>query len=159
MLIFQPVKTMGKFLGSSAKNVLNFSWGVTKKVPGVVMGMPSAAQNIYKTSRAAMGGLIDTRNMLQNNVAVTAGWFHKRLQTIANWPKVTGGLVAGGTVAYNLGSSLVNSSKFRTVGRPSSMGSGPGYITWGKTRGMPANHLSTNGLSLSLSNLRHTSTI
>ena len=44
-------------------------------------------------------------------------------------------------------------------GQRSSLGYGSGYISWSKNQGMPADHLSTNGLSLALSNTRHTSVI
>lgn len=58
-----------------------------------------------------------------------------------------------------MGSQLWKRVQMRPISRTSGLRSGPGYISWGKTSGMPANHLSTDGLGLSLSNLRHTSVI
>jgi hypothetical protein len=37
--------------------------------------------------------------------------------------------------------------------------SGPGYLTWSKNQGLPANHLSTDNLPQALSDMRHTSVI
>lgn len=59
----------------------------------------------------------------------------------------------------SIGNQLWKTIRFRSIDRPTSLRYGPGYISWGKTSGMPANHLSTDGLSLALSNMRHTSAI
>ncbi len=72
------------------------------------------------------------------------------------WAAVSIGLVAGG---INIGRQMYRTVNFKPPERPSALRAGPGYISWGKTAGMPANHLSTDGLSLALSKMRHTSTI
>jgi len=49
--------------------------------------------------------------------------------------------------------------KFNQIGMPSSVRSGSGFISWSKTNGMNGNNMSTEGIGLALSKLRHTSTI
>jgi len=64
------------------------------------------------------------------------------------------GLLAAGGMALSSLSKSINwkgQSKYRRV----ATASGPGYISWGKTRGMPANHLGTDNLPQALSNMRH----
>ncbi len=72
---------------------------------------------------------------------------------------VPAGLWALAAGVYGVGNQLTKTLKFRPIERPSSLRSGSGYISWSKKQGMPANHLSTDGLSLAMSNMRHTSTI
>ena len=72
--------------------------------------------------------------------------------------------VIGGSAALTAGYGIASQSwKALTFSnnRPGvpSTAYGPGYMSWGKRTGMPANHLSTQGLSLGLSKMRHTSTI
>lgn len=71
-------------------------------------------------------------------------------------PATMWSLAAG---VYGIGNQLTKTLKFRPIERPSSLRAGPGYISWSKTHGMPNNHLSTDGLSLALSNMRHTSVL
>jgi len=71
---------------------------------------------------------------------------------------VTAGWAVAGT-AFGVGKQITQSMSFRRMEPPGGVGFGSGYISWSKTNGMPADHLSTNGLSLSLSNMRHTSVI
>lgn len=68
--------------------------------------------------------------------------------------------------AAGLSTSLISSREkftksvsFRKNDMPASVRYGTGFISWSKNAGMNANHLSTEGLGLSLSKLRHTSTI
>ena len=82
----------------------------------------------------------------------------------ASWvgrhPKTTIGGFAALTATSGIGSNSWKSLTFSNErpGTPSTS-YGPGYMSWGKRTGMPANHLSTQGLSLGLSKMRHTSTI
>lgn len=71
------------------------------------------------------------------------------------------GFVLWGTGAMlsTMGTQISKTIKMRRIDRPSALRQGPGYISWGKTSGMPSNNLSTDGLSLSLSNLRHSSIV
>ena len=69
---------------------------------------------------------------------------------------------AGWAAEGFIASSLYHSFKVQRppeMGRIGPMMYGSGYISWSKNSGMPADHLSTNGLSLALSNTRHTSVI
>ena len=70
---------------------------------------------------------------------------------------VIGAVIGGIQVARTLGRAVswTGQDKYRHVGS----GGGPGYTTWSKKNGMPANHLSTDNLSNSLHNMRHTSII
>jgi len=61
--------------------------------------------------------------------------------------------------AFGTGQSLARTVTLRRIEKPANVGTGSGFISWSKSSGMPANHLSTNGLSLALSNMRHSSTI
>ena len=73
-----------------------------------------------------------------------------------------GGLILGGALmASHVIKSLWSTSKRNSRVSSSMQGSGmgPGYITWSKKGGMPANHLSTRGLTNALSRARHTSII
>jgi hypothetical protein len=76
----------------------------------------------------------------KNSFMVAAGW-------------------AVAATAFGIGRQLTRNINFNRVQPQGGVGYGQGYITWGKTSGMPSNNLSTDGLSLSLSNLRHTSYI
>lgn len=76
-----------------------------------------------------------------------------------------GGVVAGaamwGAAAFvgTTASMLAQTVRVRPLEKVSSLNRGPGYIAWSKANGMPGNHLSTEGLSLSLANTRHMSII
>lgn len=67
-----------------------------------------------------------------------------------------------------IGSTFYNADKVRrkamafpefSVKRPGGSAFGSGFITWSKGSGMPANHLSSNGIGLALSANRHSSII
>ena len=79
---------------------------------------------------------------------------------------MTGSMLLGGTIGLGLG--LIHGFEKQTKNiwhfrrqeeHPLRVSYGSGYISWSKTSGMPANHLSTDGLSLALSKNRHISTI
>lgn len=67
------------------------------------------------------------------------------------------GLVGGYTVGRSMLSQLRHTQPVETIHRGG--GYGPGYITWSKKSGMPANHLGTNNLMNSLHRMRHDSII
>ena len=64
------------------------------------------------------------------------------------------GFLAAGV---GIGNQMVKAVKWKSIDRPASLRAGPGYISWGKSQGMPFDHLSTSGIGLSLSSMRHTS--
>ena len=72
------------------------------------------------------------------------------------------GVTAGALVGmYSLSKSIL--STYRWTSPPENkqygVGYGPGFISWSKKGGMPANHLSTNGLTNALHGMRHSSII
>ena len=73
-----------------------------------------------------------------------------------------GGIFLGSALmASHVIKSIWSNSKRNSRVQSNMQGSGygPGYITWSKKRGMPANHLSTRGLTNALHRSRHSSII
>ena len=69
----------------------------------------------------------------------------------------TAAMFGTGAMLSTMGTQMFKTVRFSPIAKPSSLKYGSGFISWGKTSGMPANNLSTDGLSLSLFNLRHSS--
>lgn len=130
---------------------------LTKKVMETQRGIHSSLTMLSrKTSVDRM-----MRNVMRLPIKGGRGMFGMR--SVAKFIGTHPGFAAAaiGLTAAGMG---VTKQVFKTVSfappeRPSSLRAGPGYISWGKTSGMPSNNLSTDGLGLALSNLRHTSTI
>jgi len=95
-------------------------------------------------------------------------YFRKYLQDVsaskifkfgARNPILSGGLLALGATAMHTAGGLFRTFDRPPIEKPRSLTLGPGFINWSKTSGMPANHLSTDGLALALSKTRHVSLI
>ena len=67
-----------------------------------------------------------------------------------------GGLALGGQIVKSLWS---RSQRGSVLSSRQGAGAGPGYISWSKKTGMPANHLGTRGLTNALHRNRHNSII
>lgn len=86
----------------------------------------------------------------------------KLFKTIGGYRGIAPGIGVGITIGLLTAGNYLGKNIFNAVRRPPPQRighgiSGPGFITFSKTRGMPHNHLSTEGLSLALHGLRHTS--
>ena len=84
----------------------------------------------------------------------TAGMMSKWKWGKAGWFAVAGAVLGLGG---ELGSQFTKSVRWRPSEKPGAFATGPGFISFAKTQGMPNNHLGTEGIGLSLSNLRHSS--
>lgn len=99
------------------------------------------------------------RRLAVNSVFNKRASMGKLIMGVTRHPIISGIVMFGASAMMGTGRQLTKSISFSQPQRPSALRSGPGYISWSKTSGMPANHLSTDGLGLALSNARHTSTI
>ena len=119
---------------------------------------PWRSQN-KETIKAMMKGISPINRGLGSKIVY--GWldkFSRALPQFSGKGAIGVGIAFGGlAMAAGIGGNLKKSIKWRSIDKPSTMIGGPGYISWNKTSGMPSDHLSTNGLSLSLSKMRHSS--
>ena len=111
-----------------------------------------ATESTRALKRSMVGGTVSS-TFLQE---VFSG---KIVGSIAKHPWGWGGGVAVGVVGWNTGRALFRSIGVRQPAPIKPAGGGPGYISWAKKSGMPHNHLGTEGLSLALNKMRHSSTI
>ena len=99
------------------------------------------------------------RMLIHSGIAGKRGWATKAISLAQRNPFMTGLALFAGSALVGTGRQLARQVSFSQPERPSALRAGPGYISWSKSSGMPPGHLSTDGLSLALSNARHTSTI
>ena len=132
---------------------------------------------LVSQEKELVNGVTRTFNRFYAKPLFTANWWTKQLRNPPMVPKwvtaatKTGsrpwgrnlalgaiGLAAGGIHQFFKQTSGIVHFK-NQVESPVKVSYGSGYISWSKSAGMPANHLSTDGLSLALSKNRHVSTI
>lgn len=74
-------------------------------------------------------------------------------------PYWTAGGFAAGVMGMSMGNHLMKTTNFHRPQGSGAFSMGPGYVSWSKASGMSPSHGATDGLTLSLSNMRHTSYI
>lgn len=85
-------------------------------------------------------------------------FFKNALVGRAGWLRGAG-YIAAASLAIKTVGALWHSIKWSRPARNSGPmgGYGPGYLSWSKRSGLASNHLATDGLSLALHKMRHTS--
>lgn len=122
----------------------------------------------YVPKKAARAFFKATSDTLRNPIhrwMSTAGLqknlFSKTMRGFAKHPYAVAGTVAAAVGVYTLGKSMMSSLRWTAPEENIQQGAGygPGYISWSKKTGMPANHLGTRDMMDSLHRMRHSSII
>jgi len=146
-------QTTRNIFNLNIKNVIPLGGPATKFLPP-----PSMSFNMKRVNDNIFWIMMDNFTSAKKRVKLKMGGYGiKEGGKLLQSPLGAGIFWGIAALGFSASKQLIKSFQFRPADKPARLGSGPGYISWSKSSGMPHNHLSTDGLSLSLNNMRHTS--